>query len=104
MPADQHEAFRQTVRASALQDPMPTLKALAKTVGLSAEEIVHHALVRWVAAGSEALMALDSLALQDLIAARKRADWKAVGGIIDWLEAGRSDKGHRERPRPDGRR
>lgn len=73
---------------------MPTLEALARSVGLTVDEIVHHALVRWVAAGSEALMSLDSLVLEDLIAARKREDWAAVAGIIDWLEVGRSGQGY----------
>jgi hypothetical protein len=94
MSDDKHEAFRQAVQGSALQDPMPTLEALAGSVGLTVDEIVHHALVRWVAAGSEALMSLDSLALEDLIAARKREDWKAVAGIIDWLKVDRSGQGY----------
>lgn len=92
MSTDKHESFRQAVHASALQDPIPTLQNLAEVVGLTVEQIVHHALVRWVAAGSEALMSIDSLALDDLIAACKREDWRAVGGIIDWLEVGRRDK------------
>jgi hypothetical protein len=45
--------------------------------------------VRWVSAGSEALLALDPRVLQDLIDAREREDWTAVAGIIDWLAAGR---------------
>jgi hypothetical protein len=49
---------------------------------------MHHALVRWVAAGSEALMSLDPRVLQDLIAAREREDWVAVAGIVDWLSSG----------------
>jgi hypothetical protein len=84
------EAFRQAVSDSSLQDPMPTLENLARSVGLHVDEVVLHALVRWVAAGSEALMTLDSLVLEDLIAARRRDDWRAVAGIIDWLEVGRS--------------
>lgn len=94
MSKDNHEAFRRAVQGSSLQDPMPTLKALARSLGLSVDEIVHHALVRWVAAGSEALMSLDSLALEDLIAARQREDWTAVAGIIDWLEVGRTGQGY----------
>lgn len=89
MGTDKHEAFRQAVRDSSLQDPLPTLENLAREVGLTVDQVVHHALVRWVAAGSEALMTLDSLAFGDLIAARKRQDWNAVAGIIDWLEVGR---------------
>lgn len=93
---DEHELFRQTVRASSLQDPMPTLRALGGAVGLTIEEIIHHALVRWVSAGSEALMTISSLALEDLIDGRKREDWKSVAGIIDWLEAGTKGEGYRQ--------
>jgi hypothetical protein len=50
---------------------------------------MHHALVRWVAAGSEALMSVDPRVLEDLRDARQREDWAAVAGIIDWLESGR---------------
>jgi hypothetical protein len=53
------------------------------------DDLMHHALVRWVAAGSEALLAIEPRALQDLVEARKREDWAAVAGIIDWLAAGR---------------
>ena len=90
MATDRHEAFREAVRESSLQDPKPTLENLARSVGLTFDQIAHHALVRWVSAGADALMSLDSLALDDLVAARKREDWKAVAGIIDWLDAGRS--------------
>jgi hypothetical protein len=89
MMSDKHEEFRKAVEESALQDPLPTLENLARSVGLTVEQIIHHALVRWAAAGSEALMTIDSLALYDLIAARKREDWTAVAGMIDWLESGR---------------
>jgi hypothetical protein len=91
MTIDRDEAFRHAVRASALQDPIPTLERLSKSVGLTLDEVIHHALVRWVSSGAEALMSLDSLALDDLVAARKREDWRAVAGIIDWLETGRAD-------------
>ena len=36
----------------------------------------------------EALLAWDPHALRELIAARKAEDWRKVGSIIDWLEAG----------------
>jgi hypothetical protein len=50
---------------------------------------VHHALVRWVSAGAEALLSVAPAVLDDLVAAREREDWPAVAGIIDWLTAGR---------------
>jgi hypothetical protein len=49
---------------------------------------VHFALVRWAAAGAEMLMASEPLVLRQLLEARRRKDWEAVGGIIDWLAAG----------------
>ena len=52
------------------------------------DDLIHHALVRWVSAGSEALMTTEPRVLQDLIAARDREDWATVAGIIDWLRAG----------------
>ncbi len=84
----QHRAFSQTVAASRLVDPMPTFRRLSENTGVPVDELVHHALVRWVSAGAEALMAIESLALRDLIEARHSKDWTRVGGIIDWLEAG----------------
>ena len=53
------------------------------------DDLIHHALVRWVAAGSEALLAIEPRVLQELAAAREREDWDAVAGIIDWLSSGR---------------
>jgi hypothetical protein len=73
-----------------MQDPVPTFERLGQEVGVPAAELMHHALVRWVAAGSEALMSVDPRVLDELIDARRREDWDAVAGIIDWLEAGRT--------------
>jgi hypothetical protein len=52
------------------------------------DDLMHHALVRWVSAGSEALLAIEPRVLQDLVDAREHEDWAAVAGIIDWLRAG----------------
>ena len=67
---------------------MPTFENLSKATGVPVEALVHHALVRWASAGAEALMAIEPQALRDLIDARRREDWAAVAGIVDWLEAG----------------
>jgi hypothetical protein len=71
-----------------LQDPYPTFERLSEQTTIPRDDLVHHALVRWVAAGSEALLSLEPRALQELLDARRREDWAAVAGIIDWLEAG----------------
>jgi hypothetical protein len=87
VPAE-HQAFANEVAAAKAQDPMPTFVGLAETTGLPVEDLVHYALVRWAAAGSEALMAVEPQALRDLVEAREREDWDRVAGIIDWLAAG----------------
>ena len=74
--------------ASLLQDPRPTLERLSEETGVPVDDLIHHALVRWVAAGSEALLSLEPRVLEDLRDARRREDWTAVAGIIDWLAAG----------------
>jgi hypothetical protein len=71
-----------------MQDPMPTFRALSETTRIPVDDLVHHALARWAAQGSEALMAVEPPVLRDLVAARRREDWEAVGGIVDWLAAG----------------
>ena len=67
---------------------MPTFENLSRATGVPVDDLVHHALVRWVSAGSEALLAVEPQALRDLIDARRREDWDAVAGIVDWLESG----------------
>jgi hypothetical protein len=84
----EHREFARQVALSQEVDPRPTFAALSAATGVPVDDLVHHALVRWVAAGAEALMAIEPPVLRDLIAARRREDWAAVGGIVDWLEAG----------------
>lgn len=67
---------------------MPTFEALAGETGIPVEDLVHYALVRWTASGSEALMSIEPQALRDLVEARRREDWETVAGIVDWLAAG----------------
>jgi hypothetical protein len=83
-----NQTFRDAVRASLLVDPRPTFENLAASTGLTYQEVVHHALVRYASSGAEALLAIEPHALRDLIAARKAEDWKKVAALIDWLEAG----------------
>ena len=35
-------------------------------------------------------MSFGAPVLDELVRARRREDWAAVGGIIDWLDSGRS--------------
>ena len=86
--ADPEGHFRSDVALSKRVDPRPTLENLASSTGLSYEDVAHHALVRYASSGSEALLSIDPHALRRLIETRKAEDWRAVAGIIDWLEAG----------------
>jgi hypothetical protein len=86
--SDADQNFRDAVSASLLVDPRPTFENLAANTGLTYEEVVHHALVRYASSGAEALLAIEPQALRDLIAARKTGDWEKVAALIDWLEAG----------------
>jgi hypothetical protein len=88
MDADIHAAFRDAVAGSALQDPLPTFERLSRSTGVPVDALVHHALVRWVSAGAEAIMHVTPPVVRDLAAAREREDWAAVAGMIDWLAAG----------------
>ena len=85
---DPNENFRESVSLSRLVDPRPTLENLARNTGVTYDDVVHHALVRYASSGAEALLAMEPQALRDLIAARKATDWAKVGALIDWLEAG----------------
>jgi hypothetical protein len=84
----QHRAFADAVAASNAQDPLPTFRRLSEETGIPVDDLVHHALVRWVSAGSEALMSVEPRMLDDLAEACRREDWTAVAGIIDWLRSG----------------
>ena len=86
--ADEHALFREQVAASRLQDWRPTFETLSAATGVPVDDLVHHALTRWVSAGSEALLSTEPQALRDLAAARDREDWDAVAGIVDWLRSG----------------
>lgn len=85
---EQHREFARQVEASRAVDPMPTFATLSAETGIPVDDLVHHALVRWVSAGAEALMAVEPPVLRELVDARRREDWATVGGIVDWLEAG----------------
>jgi hypothetical protein len=85
---DGNENFRTAVALSRLVDPRSTLENLARNTGLTYDDVVHHALVRYASSGAEALLAIEPQALRDLIAARKAEDWAKVSALIDWLEAG----------------
>jgi hypothetical protein len=84
----EHREFARRAEDGLVVDPKPTFEALSEATGVPVDTLVHFALVRWVSAGSEALLAVEPQVLHELVDARRREDWEAVGGIIDWLAAG----------------
>ena len=80
--------FRVEVAASLLEDPLPGLQVLADRLGIPVGDVVHHALVRWMAAGSEALLAAPPEMLVALRDAVDAGDMDRVKGITDALLAG----------------
>lgn len=87
MDAVSDRRFAAAVRDSLAVDPLPTIRALAESAGVTEADIIHFALVRWASAGSEALLALEPSVLQELIAARLAHGWPKVAGMIDWIAA-----------------
>ena len=77
---DSNQNFRDSVALSLLADPRPTLENLARNTGLTYEEVVHHALVRYASSGAEALLAWEPHALR----AHRRAESRGLAeGRID---------------------
>lgn len=80
--------FRREIAASRAQDPMPTLRTLATNLGVPVDDVVHYALHRWAAAGSEALLSGPPEVLARLRDAADAGDLAAVRGIVAFLMAG----------------
>jgi hypothetical protein len=85
----EHREFARRVADARAVDPLPAFARLSAETGVPLDDLVHYALVRWASAGAEALMSLEPPVLDELVSARAREDWRAVAGIIDWLDAGR---------------
>lgn len=83
--------FRAEVAASRLVDPLPGLHVLADELGVPVDDVVHHALVRWSSAGSEALLAAPPEMLVALRDAADAGDLERVRGIVHALLAGWGD-------------
>ena len=101
-PDDPHANFKREVAASALLDPGPTLENLAAFVGLPVGAVARHALVRWVSAGSDALLEVGPTWVRRLAEPVRRAEaagtdearlaaYTELRGLLGWLAAGLDD-------------
>jgi hypothetical protein len=84
--------FRAEIAASLLDDPMPTFRTLAGSLGVPVEHVVHHALRRWAAAGSEALLSGPPAVLLELRDAADAGDLGKVRAIAGFLLAGTTEE------------
>jgi hypothetical protein len=96
---DPHRNFKQEVAAGALVDPFPTLQNLADYVGLPVGAVARHALVKWVSAGSDALLEIGPVWVRRLAEPVSRAEaagtdearlaaYEELRGLLAWLAAG----------------
>ncbi|MEW6476421.1 MAG: DUF6027 family protein [Actinomycetota bacterium] len=96
---DAHANFKREVASGALVDPLPTLRNLAAYVGLPVGAVCRHALVKWVSAGSDALLEVGPAWVRRLAEPVTRAEaagtdearlaaYQELRGLIGWLEAG----------------
>ena len=101
-PADPHANFKREVAAGALVDPRPTLENLAAYVGLPVGAVARHALVKWVSAGSDALLEVGPTWVRRLAEPVARAEaagtaearlaaYEELRGLLGWLAAGLDD-------------
>jgi hypothetical protein len=106
---DPHANFKREVAAGALVDPLPTLHNLADYVGLPVEAVARHALVKWVSAGSDALLEVGAPWVRRLAAPVARAEaagtddarlaaYEELRGLLGWLATGLDEGPHGERP------
>jgi hypothetical protein len=96
---DPHANFKREVAAGALVDPLPTLQNLADYVGLPLGAVARHALVKWAAAGSDALLEVGPAWVRRLVEPLERAEaagtdearltaYEELRGLLGWLAAG----------------
>lgn len=96
---DPHGNFKREVAAGALVDPLPTLQNLAEYVGLPVGAVARHVLVKWVSAGSDALLEVGPAWVRRLLEPVQRAEaagtdaarlaaYEELRGLLGWLAAG----------------
>jgi len=94
--------FKRDVAARSALDPLPTLERLAEHVGLPLGAVCRYALVRWVSAGSEALLELGPSWVRRLGGPVERAEaagtdearlaaYHELRQLLGWMAAGLGD-------------
>lgn len=97
-----HANFRRDVALRSPIDPLPSLTRLADSVGVPLGAVCRYALVRWLSAGSEALLELGPRWVRRLEEPVTRAEqvgsdaarlaaYQELRALLGWLAAGLDD-------------
>src|SRR5438094_976640 len=84
-PEDPHANFKAEVAAYTVADPLPTLEQLSAETGIPVPCLARYVLVKWAASGSEALLAMGPVVLEQMRQHVARAE--ATGADAARLEA-----------------
>ena len=95
---DPHANFKAEVANYTVADPLPMLENLSEATGIPVGCLARYVLVKWAASGSEALLAMEPIVIQqmnehirraeaaDTVDARLKA-YEALRQMIEWLGA-----------------
>lgn len=95
---DPHANFKAEVANYTVSDPLPTLENLGQATGIPVPCLIRYILVKWAASGSEALLAIPPIALEQMRQHIERAEligteaarieaYEALRQMIGWLQA-----------------
>lgn len=99
-PADDpHANFKADVAAYTVADPLPTLENLSKATGIPVPCLARYVLVKYVASGADALLAMEPIVVQQMAEhvakaeatatdAARLAAYEALRQMISWLRLG----------------
>jgi hypothetical protein len=101
---DPDAAFRADVAAYSLQDPLPTLNAMSRNLGIPVGSLARYVLARWAAGGAEGLLELGPSAVDRMAAAIRQAEeaatdearldaYASIRDLVSWLRVGLDDPG-----------
>jgi hypothetical protein len=98
-PDDPHANFKAEVASYTLADPVPSLERLSQATGIPVPCLIRYVLVKWAASGSEALLAMGPIALEQMRRHVARAEeaatdaarleaYEALRQMLTWLTSG----------------
>jgi len=96
---DRDANFKAEVACYTVADPLPTIETLSRNTGIPVGCLVRYVLVKYAASGSEALMAMGPIVLQQMqqqvekaeaagTAEARLAAYDALRQIVEWLRRG----------------